>query len=150
MAVNLYREYRLKFYLNAKHYIIISGKRGETHPHTWELSLTIRIGRGSFTPFDMFERRINEFLFPYQNQVLNDCQPFDAILPTLENITHYFSQELFDIIAEVGGSLTCVELSETPTRSYILDVKQIYQVRSKKMDETMLVDMIDTVLNNIL
>lgn len=42
MAVRLYREYRLKFYLNAKHYIIINGHKGETHPHTWEFTLSIR------------------------------------------------------------------------------------------------------------
>ena len=46
MAVRLYREYRLKFYLNAKHYIIINGHKGETHPHTWEFTLSIRYGRG--------------------------------------------------------------------------------------------------------
>ena len=34
MAVNMYREYRLKFYLNMRHYIIINEVKGETHPHT--------------------------------------------------------------------------------------------------------------------
>ena len=36
MATRLYREYKFKFYLNANHYIIINGKNGQTHPHTWE------------------------------------------------------------------------------------------------------------------
>ena len=125
MAVKLYREYRLKFYLNARHFIVIGGKKGEVHPHTWELALTIRIGRGSFTQFNTFERRINEYLMPYQNKVLN-------------------------LIAEVGGDLTCVEVSETPTRSYILDLEHTHQARSKELEEKMLLDMIDTVLDSLL
>lgn len=43
MAVKLYREYRIKFYLNMRHYIIIDGKKGEyIHTHgssLWILSL---------------------------------------------------------------------------------------------------------------
>ena len=44
MAVKLYREYRIKFYLNMRHYIIIDGKKGEIHPHTWEFALDIKFG----------------------------------------------------------------------------------------------------------
>ena len=43
MAVNMYREYRLKFYLNMRHYIIINEVKGETHPHTWEFALDIKL-----------------------------------------------------------------------------------------------------------
>ena len=56
MAITIYREYRLKFYLNARHYIIIGGNKGEVHPHTWEFTLHIRFGRGDFTEFNTFER----------------------------------------------------------------------------------------------
>lgn len=150
MAVKLYREYRLKFYLNARHFIVIGGQKGEVHPHTWELALTIRIGRGSFTPFNRFERCINAYLAPYQNQILNQCKPFDTILPTLENIADYFSQEFLELIAEVGGNLTCVEVSETPTRGYILDMEHTHESHSKAMEEKMLLDMIDTVLDDLL
>ena len=45
MAVNMYREYRLKFYLNMRHYIIINEVKGETHPHTWEFALDIKFSR---------------------------------------------------------------------------------------------------------
>ena len=38
----LYRDYRIKVYLNARHYIFINGKQGQTHPHTWEFVLYMR------------------------------------------------------------------------------------------------------------
>ena len=36
MDNDFYREYQFKFYLNANHFIIIDGKEGKRHPHTWE------------------------------------------------------------------------------------------------------------------
>ena len=115
MAVKLYREYKIKFYLNMRHYIIINDNKGETHPHTWEFALDIRFGRSSFVEFNIFEKGINDFLEKYQNKVLNEEEPFDAILPTLENVTDYFSEEFYRIIHNIGGMLTSVEASETPT-----------------------------------
>ena len=70
MAVKLYREYRIKFYLNMRHYIIINGNKGETHPHTWEFALDIKFGRSSFVEFNIFEKGITDFLDKYQNKVL--------------------------------------------------------------------------------
>lgn len=118
MAQAVERTYRLKFYLNAQHYIVIGGKRGETHPHTWEFALTIGMMSGEFTPFSTFERKVKAYLEPYQNRVLNEVAPFDTVLPTLENLVEEFAEGLTEPIAEAGGRLLEVEGSEGPTRSY--------------------------------
>ena len=68
MAVNMYREYRLKFYLNMRHYIIINEVKGETHPHTWEFALDIKFSRNLFVEFNIFEHGISQFLEQYQNK----------------------------------------------------------------------------------
>ena len=72
MAVNMYREYRLKFYLNMRHYIIINEVKGETHPHTWEFALDIKFSRNLFVEFNIFEHGISQFLEQYQNKILNE------------------------------------------------------------------------------
>ena len=59
MAVNMYREYRLKFYLNMRHYIIINEVKGETHPHTWEFALDIKFSRNLFVEFNIFEQGLS-------------------------------------------------------------------------------------------
>lgn len=148
MGLRLYREYQLKFYLNARHYIVIDGKAGETHPHTWEFSLNIRIGRGAFTPFMTFEQRINQFLAPYQNQDLNGIPPFGEILPTLENMVDYFAGEFDRIICEIGGSLRRVEASETPSRSYILNVRR--ETGDEGAGSGNMSKLVDSILDNIL
>lgn len=155
MSVRLYREYRLKFYLNGKHYIIINGQKGETHPHTWEFTLNIQYGRSSFVEFSTFERGISDYLAPFQNQVLNEKPPFDAVLPTLENLAEHFANEFHRIIHDMGGVLIQVEASETPTRSYILHIPDEKREDGQasadaEVKRDAMADAIDAVLNTIL
>ena len=152
MAVKLYGEYKIKFYLNMRHYIIINGTKGETHPHTWEFAINIRFGRSSFVEFNTFEKGIANYLSKYQNKILNEEEPFDSILPTLENVADYFSDEFYKIINSTGGVLTTLEASETPTRSYIVNLseKEETQKLSKEADEKMLSDVMDAVLDEII
>ena len=119
MAVNMYREYRLKFYLNMRHYIIINEVKGETHPHTWEFALDIKFSRNLFVEFNIFEQGISQFLEKYQNKILNEAEPFDAMMPTLENVTDYFAEEFFKIIYKTGGMLTRVDFSHNGRNSKI-------------------------------
>lgn len=76
-----------------RHYIIINEVKGETHPHTWEFALDIKFSRNLFVEFNIFEHGISQFLEKYQNKILNEAEPFDAMMPTLENVTDYFAEE---------------------------------------------------------
>lgn len=116
----LYREYRLKSYLNMNHYITINGKQGQTHPHTWEFVITMIVDGDEFVEFRTFESLIEQYLEKYQNQILNTIEPFDIIVPTIENVTDHFNEELQGLLREHGGELVSMEGSETPTRSYIV------------------------------
>ncbi len=149
MPVRLYREYRLKFYLNASHYVVINGRRGEVHPHTWEFTLNIRFGRESFAEFSVFEKGINSFLHPFQNTVINEHKPFDTITPTVENVVDVFSREFYRIIHGIGGILTQVEASETPTRSYILNLEREPETADENAEKQMRSEVIDAVLDAI-
>lgn len=118
------KEYKLKFYLNAKHYIILNDKRGETHPHTWEIQLHFALPRTVFVEFSTIEKAVNQYLKKYQNQVLNEVAPFDTIIPTLENMTDSFAESFSSIIDELGGTLYSVETAETPTRTYVVSLNR--------------------------
>ena len=124
LAPRLYREYRIKSYLNMNHYIVINGKNGETHPHTWEFVFTIVTRVDEFVQFSTFERVIEAFLDIYQNKVMNEIDPFTVINPTVENVSEYFANELRNQLREKGGQLVSLEGSETPTRAYILNFEK--------------------------
>ena len=124
VLTNALREYRFKFYLNASHYVIFNNKKGQVHPHTWEFAVDILIDRSKYMEFNDFEKGINAFIDPYQDRVMNDMEPFDLIIPTLESMLDYFAPKIRDIIGNLGGQVIRVEGSETPTRSYIHDFSQ--------------------------
>lgn len=115
-----YSQYKFNFYLNASHAIYINGELGASHPHTWEIVLkTIKSQKG-FMLFQEIEKKIEEFLNPFQNQFINDFSPFDVINPTLENLTSYLLEQLTDILEPYGWIVFYIEVAETPTRSYII------------------------------
>lgn len=117
----VYKQYKFKFYLNMNHYIINDGKPGEVHPHTWELIISVVSERSEMTPFVNIERRIDQIMDHYQDKLLNDCEPFDKIVPTVENAARYFFRLIQDEIIREDWILLMLELSETPTRSYIIN-----------------------------
>lgn len=136
----LYREYRLKAYLNMNHYIIINGRQGQTHPHTWEFVITIVVAGDQFVEFRKFEVLIEQYLEKYQNQILNTIEPFDVVVPTIENVTDQFNDDLQELLRENGGELVSLEGSETPTRSYIVShrnepefIDQIGKMQTKQI-----------------
>ena len=147
----LFREYRLKFYLNGNHYVIINGKKGETHPHTWEYTIIILVGRESFVEFYRFEKEIEALFAPYQNRVLNELDPFNGIIPSLENQVEYFGNRIQEIVRGIGGRLISIEGSETPTRSYIINLNDAFDSFEMEAYTTQVMDeVIDTVLDDLM
>lgn len=116
-------EYRFKFYLNARHAIYTNGVAGEVHPHTWEIGIRVRKVRDAFIPFDRLEKKTNAFLDKYQNQVLNEIPPFDTLNPTAENLAAYFAAEITPRLEEDGWELLELEISESPSRIYVLEME---------------------------
>ena len=87
-----------RIYLNTSHAIYIDGKRGQVHPHTWELTLRLLYMQENFIAFHTLEKRIEQYMAKYQDICLNDVEPFDRINPTLENCCEHFKNELKDIL----------------------------------------------------
>lgn len=152
MEARIFREYRFKFYLNANHYIIFDNTKGETHPHTWEFALDILISKRQIMEFGVFEKAIEQYLAPYQNSIMNNVPPFDSIVPTLENIMEYFSQELRVMVKKIGGELVRIEGSETPSRSYIIDFydEKGENEEIEKYSKEMISDVIDSMIDEII
>ncbi|MDD6571078.1 MAG: 6-carboxytetrahydropterin synthase [Thermoflexaceae bacterium] len=115
-----YRIYRYKFYLDANHYIYSEKGKGAMHPHTWEFAVELKNKNGDFVLFRDIEKVINDILLPYQNTCLNEQKPFDKIVPTLENIGEYFEDTISEVMYKMNWELLKVEISETPSRSYIV------------------------------
>lgn len=115
------QEYKFKFYLNAVHAIESNGIMGEEHPHTWEISMDVFKTDNEFLTFNKLEKIVEDFLRPFQDKKLNDVSPFDNLNPTLENVSMYLREWLEKIVMDNGWTMTRLEVSETPSRTFILE-----------------------------
>lgn len=152
MLQKIFRKYRFKFYINASHSIIIAGRQGDIHPHTWEITLVILTRREDMVEFTDFEKAIEKFFTPFQNRTINDIPPFDTTIPTLENLVEYFGDMLRGIIRDIGGELLQIEGSETPSRSYIISYVQSpeYANETDQYTQNALSKALDNLLDAIL
>ncbi len=114
-------QYKYKFYLNANHAIFINNVLGQMHPHTWEIMIEVLCTKENFVQFDRVEAAISKLLEKYQDQFINTIAPFDKVNPTLENIVYHFKQMIEEQIKEYHMVLLSIEISETPSRSYIIN-----------------------------
>ena len=143
-----YRQYRFKFYLNASHAIYIDGNIGERHPHTWEIALTVLKFRESFVEFGLLEKKIEQFMSVYQDSFLNNVEPFDRINPTLENCCEYYKDKLKELLNGEGWLLLKIEMSETPTRTYVINLLDETKIEAKEQSvETVADMMLEDIMN---
>ena len=127
-------QYRFKFYFNASHAIYLSGEMGQSHPHTWEVILNVMKVTDNFVLFDEVEKMCEEFLSRYQDVFINTVSPFTTINPTLENLCTYFREKLQEMLHDKGWLLLSIELSETPSRSYVISVTEEMEARKAYYD----------------
>lgn len=117
-----YHQYRFNFYLNASHGIYIDGEMGEVHSHTWEICINAVKSENNFVMFSDVENVVEQYLSQYQNKLFNEFKPFDVVNPTLENITSYLLDQLQEIMNSKGWYIFSIEVSETPTRSFVISL----------------------------
>lgn len=146
----IYSQYKFKFYLNASHSIYINGNLGQSHPHTWEISLNVLKVKEKFIQFHEVEKAIEAYLDKYQNTFINNIEPFNEINPTLENICEYFKGTLRDLLKKKGWVLMTIEISETPSRSYIIDLIDEVELNGDSDGEASSTSAADEILNIML
>jgi len=73
-----------------------------------------------FAPFHEIEKLCEAAFEHYQDAILNEIPPFTTLNPTLENIAIVLRDEVRDVLRSRGWLLLTIEVSETPSRSYII------------------------------
>lgn len=141
-----FQGYLYKFNMNASHSVLINNKRGPSHSHTFLISLFVEMQGGEFVIYDEVEKVVNKFLSIYSGKELNEFEAFREIEPTLENIGDFLFEELSRILKENNINLLRLEISEIPTRVYVINGKgQVNTVGSstEKIAKLMMNSIID-------
>ncbi len=130
-----YHQYRCKFQLNVHHANYVKNKLGEKHSHEWEIVLDIIKVSDGFSQFEHVQKAIEGFLEQYQNQYMNEMEPFTNLNPTLENICGFLKENLQELLAKRGWLLLKIEIIETPFRSYVMDLAESDEIAGKEWEK---------------
>ena len=125
--------FKFKFYLNSMHAVLFNDKSSAIHKHTWEVSLNLREKIVEFSEFNKIEKKINDYLTTFNDKVLNDIDPFTKLNPTMENMGFVFYEDINLLIDGSNYILETLEISENPTRTYI--VNKIMNYKSMMSEE---------------
>jgi 6-pyruvoyltetrahydropterin/6-carboxytetrahydropterin synthase len=134
-VINLFNRYKYKFYLNASHSIYIGDKLGNLHPHTWEITIDVKNYNKKFIQFNDIEKIVENVLEKYQNQNINEIEPFNKTNPTLEYICKYFNQVIKNELYQSNLNLDTIEICESPTRSFIIVNEDFEEINKENNNE---------------
>lgn len=113
--------YKFKFYINARHSVEFNNIRSNIHPHTWETVVHIEVNSEDFINFTSFEKVLEKYFDKYEGKYFNDIPHFQDINPTMENIGKKVFIDLEEMLSKSDLRLVRLEISENPTRTYIID-----------------------------
>ncbi|KRK21828.1 hypothetical protein FC61_GL000484 [Levilactobacillus brevis ATCC 14869 = DSM 20054] len=74
--------------------------------------------------FFEIEKSLNKAINALSGQYLNDLPEFQVINPTVENVTEYLFNEIDSILRQNNAVLLRIEVSDSPTRSYCIDITE--------------------------
>ncbi|WP_155286351.1 6-carboxytetrahydropterin synthase [Lacticaseibacillus zhaodongensis] len=115
------RTYIIKSYVNASHAVRWESGTGKRHNHTWEIQCELHTVNKMVAFFDI-EKLIKAALDELSGKFLNDLPEFATVNPTVENVTEYLFDKIDKLTRENGAQLLRLQVSDSPTRSYVIDV----------------------------
>jgi len=117
------RSYKIKSYVNASHAVRWKSGTGKKHNHTWEIICELHVFEGMVSFFDI-EKSLNQAIDGLSGKYLNDLPEFKVINPTVENVTEYLFDKIDGILRQNNAVLLRIEVSDSPTRSFCIDVTE--------------------------
>ncbi len=115
-------EISMDCFFNARHFVIIGGKKGLEHSHSYRLRVCCQ-GRSLdqrehvLVDYCSVREQIKLVARVYNNQLLNDLPVFKNIQPTTEALTAVIFQQLRRLLIKYPIELVSITLWDSPTEA---------------------------------
>ncbi len=119
-----FRGYKLKTKLYAAH-SNVGGTQEDYHFHTFSIVLYLQDYDAEINYFRDVEKKIEEWLAPYQKAVLSETPLFAGKDTTLEAIGDTFYEEWYERAMALNFELVRLDIFENPVRTYSVSAKLI-------------------------
>ena len=120
LSVGHYYELSIDTFFNSSHMVVIKGRKGPLHTHSYRLSVHCRSKSISgqeqvIVDYTTLRDRINRVARAYNHQYLNDLPPFKQLKSTTENLTSVLFQQLKRAMKGLPVELASITVWESPT-----------------------------------
>ena len=88
------------------------------------------------------EQVIVKYLERFQDKYLNQMAPFNRMNPSIENFLDHVVGDIDTRMAESGWVVKALQISENPTRTYMIDRQQMDAVRERESESMPLEKMV--------
>jgi 6-pyruvoyltetrahydropterin/6-carboxytetrahydropterin synthase len=106
-------------FFGARHFVVIDGKRGPPHFHSWRSEVVIesrhQTDEGVVVGFAEARRLLGQLVAPYNQALLNSVPPFDQLQPTAENVARHLYTEFKRQFEVESAVLRLMRVWESPT-----------------------------------
>lgn len=118
-----YHTYKIKYYVNASHAMRWKDGEGKQHNHTWEIICEIHSKGDHMIVFNDIEYEMKSIFNTFSGKFLNKLPYFKKVNPTTENVTVWLFNRLTPVLEKLDAELVRIEVGESPTRSYCIDIR---------------------------
>lgn len=122
------KEYKFLYRLNISHSFNMDNINKGKHSHTIDICLyfkekstgSLEGKRDVFSSYSDIELVIEDFFHDFNGRFINEISPFDKEMPTVERMGEFFYEGLNKEFKEKELTLTRMEISEIPSRVYVI------------------------------
>ncbi|GIV95562.1 MAG: hypothetical protein KatS3mg057_0219 [Herpetosiphonaceae bacterium] len=125
----LFYEIVMDVFFNARHYVVVGGRTGPIHSHSYRLQVACR--SWSLTEqehiivgYAPLRERLEQVVEAYNNHLLNELPPFRRLQPTTENLAAVLFQQLSHVLKDLPIKLISVTVWESPTISITIGYQE--------------------------
>ena len=103
----------IDIFFNAHHFVVINGKAGPEHSHSYRLQVKCSSLMQALN--NQLREKMKQVVSAYNNQLLNELPPFKGLQPTTENLTGVLFQQLDRSFLGLPVRLLEITVWESPT-----------------------------------
>lgn len=109
-------------FFNARHAVVIAGRQGPIHAHSYRLQVRCRSWALEtedqvVVGYQPLRERMKQVVQAYNNRLLNDLPPFQRLQPTTENLAAVLFQQLQQMLGALPVELVSITVWESPTEA---------------------------------
>lgn len=112
-------KYIVKYFLSARHYVVINGVKSIVHTHTWQIKSCIVTHNR--IDYKLLDGKIEKILGEFDDILLNENENFKSIEPSTENLGRVLFEKISTEAENIEYILESLGICENASKTFIIE-----------------------------